>query len=122
MGGEESGEICEGRFGSFLLICGGYVDVLGFRGVFVASKSKGNVSFLFWICSSVKWSPLASIPGSFFSVDSESMIDRGWSIDFKFVVCCSLIRQSPLQGIEIEIDRDPVVFVVIWIDNVVSWP
>ena len=86
MGREESSEICKDQFSSFLLICRGrgYVDVFWFRGVVVASESKGSA--FFWICGSVKWSPLASIPGSFFFIDLESVVNRGRSVDFKLVI------------------------------------
>ena len=96
VGGEECCKIGDGGIQFFCLINGGNRDVFcfWFRGVFgVTSKLKTN-SF-FWVCCSVKWSPLASVPNSFFSVDSESIFRQGWSIDLKFCYHFAVDKSIP---------------------------
>ena len=87
VGGANRCEICDGKVQFFCLINGGNRDVFWFwfRGIFIVT-SKSKTDSFFWVRGSINWSPLASVPGSFFSIDSESMVDRSWSVNFKLVV------------------------------------
>ena len=69
----------------------------------VTSKFEVGFKGLVLIQGAVKWSPTASIWGSFFVKDVEFVSNRGWSFEDELVVF--LVGTSPLQGFKLESDR-----------------
>ena len=80
MGRDELGNCC--KIDLFFLRSGDDdIWVWGVCSSFTSKFEVGVQGFIF-VGGSVKWSPTASVLGSFFVKDMESVSDRGWSFDY----------------------------------------
>ena len=102
MGGDELGNCGDGVF----FFCGFRDDNVGIGGVSASftSKFERRVWVFFFIRGSIYRSPTASVLGSFFVKNMESVSDWCWSFEGKSVLL--LKGTPPLQMFEVEIDRD----------------
>ena len=80
MGRDELGDCCKI---DLLFLRSGDDDiwVWGVCSSFTSKFEVGVWGFIF-VGGSVKWSPTASVLGSLFVKDTESVSDRGWSFDY----------------------------------------
>ena len=102
MGRDELGDCGDGVF-FFLGLGDDNVRVGGVSASF-ASKLEFRVWLLFFVRGSIYRSPTASVLGSFFVKNMESISDWCWSFKGKSVLL--LKGTPPLQMFEVEIDRD----------------